>query len=124
MRDAVTLVTLRLRERKGHINRVAPSSRTASPAAADAAPCNCAAACGVQPQLKPKASIGAPGAGLRDRNARMMSEEPPSRIRDPGRAGIDGAGHAEAVELPKEVLGRVEPIPGRERRARDWGAPA
>jgi DNA-binding transcriptional LysR family regulator len=38
------------------------------------------------------------------------------RIRDPGRAGIDGAGHAKAVELPKEVLGRVEPIPGRERR--------
>jgi hypothetical protein len=35
----------------------------------------------VRPQLKPKASIGAPGAGLTDRNARMMSEEPPSRQR-------------------------------------------
>jgi hypothetical protein len=35
----------------------------------------------VQPQLKPKASTGAPGAGLRDRNARMMSGAPPSRQR-------------------------------------------
>src|SRR2546430_9013997 len=60
----------------------APSSRTApSPAAADAAPCNCAAACGCAATTEAEASTGAPGAGLTDRNARMMSEEPPSRQR-------------------------------------------